>query len=187
MYVARPPEPRPPFCQPDGSVRPAYATRKTMPTRTKFDSSWKPRTPRVTSRPDADALRQIADAGAGTQCNGGVAAQQEQVRFTSRGDANLLRGPSRMAGGASHPKKVSISRPVLCGRQAGRGLGMGLPRGWRGSLGRLAAKYGSTRRPVKARSFKPRFPWRLLRSRARVGTGFSRGGVAASPDRPATA
>lgn len=127
MYVARPPEPRPRFCSPDevvrASLRDARSEADDLEVRIVSDAlehgtrAWA----------DPDGLRHLADSlirnALEATPRGGL------VRFTTGGDKASLRWTIQDTGRGITPEDgLHLFDPFYCGRQAGRGLGMGLPR-----------------------------------------------------------
>ncbi|MCA1685593.1 MAG: HAMP domain-containing histidine kinase, partial [Planctomycetia bacterium] len=126
MYVARPPEPRPRFCQPDeivrASVRDARADAEDREVRLAAD----PLDHGARVWADPDALRHLADIlirnALESTPKGGL------VRVSTAGDATSLRWSVLDSGRGITPAEGGhLFDPFFCGRQAGRGLGMGLP------------------------------------------------------------
>jgi len=127
MYVARPPEPRPRACQPEEVVRAclrdlqgdaeARGVRLVAEARESGPRVWV----------DPEPLRQVADILArnaleSTQ-NGGV------VQFAAHGDGRTVRWSVHDNGrGIGAAEGMHLFDPFYCGRAAGRGLGLGLPR-----------------------------------------------------------
>ncbi len=127
MYVARPPEPRPRFCQPDeilrASLRDARPDAEDREVRLAADSF--EHAQRVWA--DPDALRHLADMLIRNAME--ASPKGGQVRVSTSGDASSLRWTIHDNGRGINPVEAShLFDPFYCGRQAGRGLGMGLPR-----------------------------------------------------------
>ena len=127
MYVARPPESRPRFCQPDeivrASIRDAADEATERGVRLSADSLEHGR--RVWA--DPDGLRHLADSLIRNALE--ATPKGGEVRFTSRGDGSTLRWTVDDDGRGMTPAEGGhLFDPFFCGRQAGRGLGMGLPR-----------------------------------------------------------
>ena len=127
MYVARPPEFRPRACQPDEIVRAslrdlqdeaeAQGVRLILDARDAGPKVWA----------DPEPLRQVADIltrnALEASSTGGT------IRFSTGGDARNLRWVVHDSGrGISATEGAHLFDPFYCGRQAGRGLGLGLPR-----------------------------------------------------------
>jgi signal transduction histidine kinase len=127
MYVARPPEPRPRFCQPDeivrASVRDARPDAEDREIRIAADSL--DHGLRVWA--DPDGLRHLADVLLRNALE--ATSKGGQVRFSTAGSASDLRWAVQDTGRGITPAEGGhLFDPFFCGRQAGRGLGMGLPR-----------------------------------------------------------
>ena len=127
MYVARPAEPRPRPCQPDelvkGCLRDLQEEAEARGVRMVADA--REPGPRVWA--DPDPLRQVADVLARNALeatpSGGL------VRFTTSGDARMVRWTVHDNGRGIGPAEgLHLFDPFYCGRAAGRGLGLGLPR-----------------------------------------------------------
>ncbi len=127
MYVARPPEPRPRPCSPDEVVKTtlrdfqteaeARGIRLVVETRENAGKAWV----------DPDPLRHLAEIltrnALEATPSGGT------IRFVAGGDARTLRWTVHDTGrGVSAQEGAHLFDPFYCGRQAGRGLGLGLPR-----------------------------------------------------------
>jgi len=157
MYVARPPEPRPRFCQPDeivrASLRDARPDADDREVRLAADAVGQG--PRVWA--DPDGLRHLADAlvrnALEATPRGGL------VRFsTADGDATALRWAVHDSGRGVTPAEGShLFDPFYCGRQAGRGLGMGLPRAAR-FVGQLGGEVRWHSTPGQGSTFQVRLP-----------------------------
>ncbi len=127
MYVARPPEPRPRFCQPDeivrSCVRDARLDADDREVRVAADSL--DHNLRVWA--DPDGLRHLAEMLLRNALE--ATPKGGQIRFSTSGDATSLRWTIHDTGRGIGPEEGShLLDPFYCGRQAGRGLGMGLPR-----------------------------------------------------------
>ncbi len=128
MYVARPPEPRPRLCSVDevlrGSIRDAQAEAEARGIRLVGDP--RPTTPGKVWT-DPEPLRHVADmllrnALEATPVGG-------SVFVASTGDEGTLRWTVKDSGRGLTPQEAAhLFDPFFCGRQAGRGLGLGLPR-----------------------------------------------------------
>jgi signal transduction histidine kinase len=127
MFVARPPALRPRICQPDEIVRsslrdlkPEAESRGVRLRADGIDSSMK-------IWADPDGLRHLADVlirnALESTPKGGT------VQFTaSEGDQRLRWTVKDNGRGMSASEGQHLFDPFFCGRQAGRGLGLGLPR-----------------------------------------------------------
>jgi signal transduction histidine kinase len=156
MYVARPPQPRQRFCLPDeivrASVRDAREEAEGRGVRLQVE------TPECGRRvwADPDGLRHLADAllrnALEATPKGGL------VRFLARGDATELRWSVEDSGrGLSQKESEHLFDPFFCGRQAGRGLGMGLPRAAR-FVGQLGGEIRHHSVPGQGSAFSARLP-----------------------------
>ena len=128
MYIARPPEPRPRPCSVDeilrNAVHDAEAEAEVRGIRLVGD-------PRPTTAgkvwADPEPLRHVADvllrnAMEATPTGG-------SVFVASAGDEQTLRWTIKDSGRGLTPQEAAhLFDPFFCGRQAGRGLGLGLPR-----------------------------------------------------------
>lgn len=157
MYVARPPEPRPRPCSADevlrGSIRDAQAEAESRGIRIVGD-------PRPTAAgkvwADPEPLRHVADVllrNALEATPGGGS-----VFVASAGDERTLRWTIKDSGrGLSTDEAAHLFDPFFCGRQAGRGLGLGLPR-----AARIAERAGGEitwqSTPGQGTSFQVRIP-----------------------------
>ena len=156
MYVARPPESRPRFCQPDdivrASLRDAGDDAQGRDVHLLADTLEHGR--RVWA--DPDGLRHLAD----TLIRNALEATPKggQVRFATRGDGSNLRWTVADTGRGITPTEGShLFDPFFCGRQAGRGLGMGLPRAAR-FLEQLGGEIRFQSAPGQGSSFLVRLP-----------------------------
>ncbi len=127
MYVARPPEPRPRFCQPDEIVRASLrdARADADEREVKLTAEALDHGDRVWA--DPDGLRHLADVLIRNALE--ATPKGGQIRFVTAGDASAMRWTVVDSGrGISLAEGGHLFDPFYCGRQAGRGLGMGLPR-----------------------------------------------------------
>ncbi len=136
MYVARPPQPRPRPCQPEEIVRACLRDLQAEADARGVRIVAEAREPGLRVWADPDPLRQVADVLARNALEatpgGGL------VRFTAGGDARKLRWTVHDTGrGIDAAEGAHLFDPFYCGRQAGRGLGLGLPR-----AARIAAQGG---------------------------------------------
>lgn len=127
MYVARPPEPRSRFCQPDEVMRACLRDHKAdaemRGVRLLGDDL--ATGPRVWA--DPDGLKQLADVlirnALESTPKGGT------IQVSSSGGPEALRWTVEDSGrGITAAEGQRLFDPFYCGRQAGRGLGLGLPR-----------------------------------------------------------
>ena len=127
MYVARPPEPRPRPCQPEEVVRACLRDLQGEADARGVRIVAESREPGLRVWADPDPLRQVADIltrnALEASPGGGL------VQFTAGGDARMLRWTVHDTGrGIGANEGSHLFDPFYCGRQAGRGLGLGLPR-----------------------------------------------------------
>jgi signal transduction histidine kinase len=127
MYIARPPEPRPRFCQPGEIVRTCLrdfkAEAEARGLRLFHDGA--EGTSKVWA--DHDALRHLIEILVRNALES--TPKGGKVRVTTSGDAHTLRWTVQDNGrGISATEGQHLFDPFYCGRQAGRGLGLGLPR-----------------------------------------------------------
>jgi signal transduction histidine kinase len=156
MYVARPPEPRPRFCQPDeimkACLRDLGAESEERGVRLFADSL--EHATRVWA--DPDGLRHVADALMRNALE--ATPRGGSIRVSSAGDAVALRWRFHDTGrGITAAEGAHLFDPFYCGRSAGRGLGMGLPR-----AARFVAQAGGEIRwsahPLEGTRFEVRIP-----------------------------
>jgi signal transduction histidine kinase len=127
MYVARPPEPRPRPCQPEEIVRACLRDLQDEADARGIRIVSEAREPGPKVWVDPDPLRQLADilgrnALEATPSGG-------SIQFTTGGDDRSLRWAVHDSGrGIGASEGQHLFDPFFCGRQAGRGLGLGLPR-----------------------------------------------------------
>lgn len=127
MYVARPPEPRARFCRPDEildssvrDLRPEAEERGVL-------LSLEPSAHQARAWSDPDGLRHLAD----TFLRNAVEATPKggSVRVVSEGDLSTIRWRVHDNGRGINPVEAKhLFDPFFCGRAAGRGHGLGLPR-----------------------------------------------------------
>jgi signal transduction histidine kinase len=127
MYVARAPEPRPRPCQPEEVVRACLrdlqAEAETRGVRIVAES----REPGLRVWTDPEPLRQLADILTRNALEATPAGGL--VQFNAGGDTKTLRWSIHDNGrGINAAEGAHLFDPFYCGRQAGRGLGLGLPR-----------------------------------------------------------
>lgn len=156
MYVARPPEPRARFCLPDdilrSSLRDARDDAEAREVRLVSDALEHGR--RVWA--DPDGLRHLADSLVRNALE--ATPKGGQVRVSSRGDATYLRWSVEDSGrGITPADGEHLFDPFYCGRQAGRGLGLGLPRAAR-FLGQLGGDIHYQSQPGLGSVFHVRLP-----------------------------
>ena len=127
MYVARPPEPRPRFCNPDEIVRTSVRDSRSEAEDRDVRLSAEIQEPSLRVWTDPDALRHLADSLIRNALEatppGGL------VKFTAGNDGKTLKWSVQDSGrGITPVEGLHLFDPFFCGREAGRGLGMGLPR-----------------------------------------------------------
>jgi signal transduction histidine kinase len=127
MYVARPPEPRPKLCQPDEIVRASLRDARDDGQQREVRLAAEPLDHGGRAWADPEGLRHLADTllrnALDATPRGGL------VRFSTEGDAGSLHWTVQDSGaGITGAEGVHLFDPFYCGRQAGRGLGLGLPR-----------------------------------------------------------
>ena len=127
MFVARTPDPRPRPCHPEEVIRACLRDLQTEAETRGVKLVNEAREPGLRVLTDPESLRQLADIltrnALEATPSGGV------VHFSSGGDVRALRWTVHDSGrGLSTHEGAHLFDPFYCGRQAGRGLGMGLPR-----------------------------------------------------------
>ena len=127
MYVARPPEPRPRPCTPEdivrASIRDLQADAEARGVRIVADA----REPGIRAWADPEPLRQLADILARNALE--ASSTGGLVQFTASGDGRSVRWAVHDQGRGIGPGEgLHLFDPFYCGRAAGRGLGLGLPR-----------------------------------------------------------
>ena len=127
MYVARPPEPRPRFCNPDEIVRTSVRDFRSEAEDRDVRLSAEIQEPLLRVWTDPDALRHLADSLIRNALEatppGGL------VKFSAGNDGKTLKWSVQDSGrGITPVEGLHLFDPFFCGREAGRGLGMGLPR-----------------------------------------------------------
>ena len=127
MFIARPPEPRPRACRPADVLRVCLA---------EFEAEAVSRGIRLTSEVEAidqptwmdpEAFRHLADILIRNALQASVGGGKIQVRATQQGE-ELHLSVADVGKGVSTAEGAHLFDPFFCGRQAGRGLGLGLPR-----------------------------------------------------------
>ena len=127
MYVARPAEPRPRPCQPEEVVRACLRDLQAEADARGVRIVAEAREPGLRVWADPEPLRQVADILARNALeatpSGGL------VLFNAGGDGRTIRWAVHDNGrGIGATEGLHLFDPFYCGRQAGRGLGLGLPR-----------------------------------------------------------
>jgi signal transduction histidine kinase len=127
MYVARPPEPRPRFCQLDEVLRNCLRDARESADERGVRLISEPRQSETKVWADPEALRHLTEillrnALEATQKGGtvrvGLSAAAEAVSWVVEDNGK----------GITATERTHLFDPFYCGRQAGRGLGLGLPR-----------------------------------------------------------
>jgi signal transduction histidine kinase len=127
MFIARPPEPRRRSCRPADVLRVCLA---------EFEAEAASRGIRLTSEVDAsdqptwmdpESFRHLADILIRNALQSSVGGGKIQVRATQQGQ-ELRLAVADGGKGVSAAEGAHLFDPFFCGRQAGRGLGLGLPR-----------------------------------------------------------
>ncbi len=138
MYVARPPQQRPRPCQPDEILRASIRDLKPEAEARGIRIVSETINPVPVAWADPDPLRHLADvlmrnALESTPLGG-------TIRVTSGRVDDRIRWTVRDTGRGISPREgVHLFDPFFCGRQAGRGLGLGLPR-----VARFASQVGGS-------------------------------------------
>jgi len=138
MYVARPPQQRPRPCQPDEILRAAVRDLKAEADARGIRLVNETVDPVPVAWADPDPLRHLADVllrnALESTPSGGT------VRITTSRVDDRIRWSVRDTGRGIAPHEgVHLFDPFYCGRQAGRGLGLGLPR-----IARFTSQVGGT-------------------------------------------
>lgn len=127
MFVARTPEPRPRFCQPEEIVRSSLRDLKTEADTRGVRLALEASSPSARVWADPDALRHLADVLVRNALESTPKGGSVQVVATvePRAVGLTVRDNGR---GIAPAEGEHLFDPFYCGRQAGRGLGLGLPR-----------------------------------------------------------
>lgn len=127
MYVARPPDPRPRLCQPDEIWRSCLRDARTDAEDRGVFLSCDGLDQGTRAWADPDGLRHVADALLRNAIE--ATPRGGSVRIASAGNATAVGWSVHDGGrGITQAEGAHLFDPFYCGRQAGRGLGMGLPR-----------------------------------------------------------
>ena len=127
MYVARPPDPRPRLCQPDEIWRSCLRDARIDAEERGVFLTCDGLDQGTRAWADPDGLRHAADALLRNAIE--ATPRGGSVRVASVGNATTLRWSVHDGGrGITQAEGAHLFDPFYCGRQAGRGLGMGLPR-----------------------------------------------------------
>jgi signal transduction histidine kinase len=130
IYIARPPGPRPRPCQPDEILRACLADLKPEADARQVRLLARTRDPGPRTWADPDALRHLAEVVVRNALEATPAGGT--VRVIAGGDARRLAWTVHDGGRGIAPEQGRrLFDPFFCGRQAGRGLGLGLPRAFR--------------------------------------------------------
>lgn len=127
MYVARPPEPRPRCCQPDEIVRGCLRDLRELGDERGVRLVAEARGPEAKVWADPDALRHLTEILLRNALEATPKGGTIQVTTTSAAGALewIVQDHGR---GINATEAAHLFDPFFCGRQAGRGLGLGLPR-----------------------------------------------------------
>jgi signal transduction histidine kinase len=127
MYVARPPELRPRFCQPEEIVRLCLRDAKAEADARGIRLLTERGEPDARVWADPDALRHLAEILLRNALE--ATPKGGTIHWTSSHDARKLHWTVQDNGRGITPEEgAHLFDPFYCGRQAGRGLGLGLPR-----------------------------------------------------------
>lgn len=127
MYVARPPEPRPRFCSPDEIIRASVRDAGVDAEEREVRILAEPIEHGLRAWADPDGLRHVTDSLIRNALE--ATPRGGRVVVSTSGDATCLRLSVQDSGRGITPSEGNhLFDPFYCGRQAGRGLGMGLPR-----------------------------------------------------------
>lgn len=156
MGVARPAPARPRPCLPDEVVRACVRDLRDEADARGVGLLAETRDPGPRAFLDPEPLRHLADVLARNAIE--ATPPGGTVRFTATGDAKTLRWSVQDDGRGLAPDETThLFDPFFCGRQAGRGLGLGLPR-----AARFVARSGGDLRwdpaPGKGTIFRLRLP-----------------------------
>jgi signal transduction histidine kinase len=127
MYVARPPELRPRFCQPEEIVRLCLRDVKAEAEARGIRLLIERDEPEAKVWADPDSLRHLAEILLRNALE--ATPKGGTIHWTSTHDARKLRWTVQDDGRGITPEEgAHLFDPFFCGREAGRGLGLGLPR-----------------------------------------------------------
>ncbi len=162
MYVARPPELRPRFCQPEEIVRLCLRDVKAEAEARGIRLLIERDEPEAKVWADPDTLRHLAEILLRNALE--ATPKGGTIHWTSTHDARKLRWTVQDDGRGITPEEgAHLFDPFFCGREAGRGLGLGLPR-----AARVVAQAGGELRwhstPGQGTFFHLHLPWPSLRS-----------------------
>jgi len=127
MFVGRTPEPRPRFCQPDEVIKTSVRDLKQEASERGIKLLVEAGEGQSKAWTDPDALRHLADVLLRNAIEWTPAGGTIEVALS--GDQNQVAWSIRDNGRGISPREGEhLFDPFFCGRQAGRGLGLGLPR-----------------------------------------------------------
>lgn len=127
MYVARPPAFRPRPCRPEEVVRACLRDAGDEAEARGIRLTGEVRDLEATAWADPEPLRLLADAFVRNALE--ATPPGGSVRVIAGGDIRLLRWTFQDDGKGMTPREqIHLFDPFFCGRSAGRGLGLGLPR-----------------------------------------------------------
>lgn len=127
MYVARPPEPRPRPCQPSEVVRSCLKDLATEAEARGVRLVVEPSDPIGWSMSDPEPIRHLADVLVRNAIEATPSGGSVRVRWSST--EGMMTWEVHDSGrGLSDEEAARMLDPFFCGRQAGRGLGLGLTR-----------------------------------------------------------
>ena len=167
MFVARPVEPRPRACQPDEVVRACLRDLADEAEARGVRLVQDAREPAALTWADPESLRQVADILVRNALESSPAGTT--IRFATGGDARRARWTVHDEGrGLTPAEGAHLFDPFFCGRQAGRGLGLGLAR-----AARVVAQAGGEIRwhsaPGQGAAFQVTWPTRAIPPALAVG------------------
>jgi signal transduction histidine kinase len=133
MFFARPPEPRPRFCQPEEIVRNCVRDLKEQADESGVRLIAEARGSDAKVWADPDALRHVTEALLrnaleATPKGGSVQVTTTTATSPSGAPESLSWLVQDSGRGLSSTDSAHLFDPFYCGRQAGRGVGLGLPR-----------------------------------------------------------
>jgi signal transduction histidine kinase len=127
MYVARPPELRPKFCLPDEILKASLRDASTEADERGVKLGMESIAQATRVWADPDGLRHLADALVRNALE--ATPRGGSIRVCAAGDAKSLCWTLHDSGDGITPARAAhMFDPFYCGRAAGRGLGLGLPR-----------------------------------------------------------
>jgi signal transduction histidine kinase len=127
MYVARPPEPRPRYCQLEEVVRNCVRDLRDSADERGVRLAAEARGPELKVWADPDALRHLTEILVRNALE--ATPKGGSVQLTTTGSPDAVSWIVQDTGrGITATEGTHLFDPFYCGRQAGRGLGLGLPR-----------------------------------------------------------